>query len=273
MERIVDRGTARLPVSDLGNGLPLALLHAGVADRRSWTELVLALDAASYRTVAYDRRGFGDAFAESADHSHVLDLFAVLDACGVDRAVLIGNSQGGRIAIEAALSNPARVIALVLIETAVSGGPGPEPDEEPAFAALADAIDAAESVGDLDTVNELEARLWLDGPTSAPGRVGGAPRQMFLEMNRTALGAGDVGESEWSDDSWDHLGRINAPTLVVAGELDLPHIRRRSRLIADRVPGALFALQPGCAHLPALEDPKGVAALLTDFLGSISTSR
>lgn len=113
--------------------------------------------------MAFDRRGFGDTTYEAEVHSSVDDLAAVMNACGVDRSVLVGNSQGGRIAIDFALANPDRVDALLLLGSAISGAPPQEPIEDSARQLVA-AIDRAEGEGDLDEVNRLEAHLWLDGP-------------------------------------------------------------------------------------------------------------
>lgn len=55
-------------------------------------------------------------------------------------------------------------------------------------------IEVAENAADLDTVNRLEAHLWIDGPATQEGRVGGAARPLFLDMNNRALRSGDVGE-------------------------------------------------------------------------------
>ncbi len=267
----MELGAARLPVTDLGVGEAVMLLHAGVADRRSWDAVSVLLRAASWRTVAYDRRGFGNASAGPVTHSHTADMFEVLAASGIDRAVLVGNSQGGRIAVEAALAQPERVLALVLVGTSISGAPGPDEVESLAISDLAEAIEAAEAAGDLDSVNELEAQLWLDGPTSQHGRVEPALRELFLEMNGIALRSADVGESEWSDNSWDELEGIDVPTLVVVGDLDLPHIVRRSRMVAERIPGAALVRLPGRAHLPAFEDPAGFASAIVPFLSGLRT--
>ncbi len=100
----------------------LVFLHPGVADRRCWYDVMSAL-VPDFPAVAYDRRGFGETPAADAPFVDVDDLRAVLDACVVGPAVLVGNSQGGRIAIDFALAQPERVDRLVLIAPAVSGAP------------------------------------------------------------------------------------------------------------------------------------------------------
>jgi pimeloyl-ACP methyl ester carboxylesterase len=114
---MVKSGTAQLAVSRNGVGQALVFLHAGVTDKRSWEPLIgeLSTTMGGFLGVSYDRRGFGDATFTEERHSSVGDLVAVLDACRFSSVVLIGNSQGGRIAVDMTLLHPARVKALVLI--------------------------------------------------------------------------------------------------------------------------------------------------------------
>jgi pimeloyl-ACP methyl ester carboxylesterase len=263
----VKSGTAQLAVSQTGAGQALVFLHAGVADKRSWVPLIGALSETmgSFRGVSYDRRGFGDSTFAEERHSRVGDLVAVLDACDLASAVLIGNSQGGRIAIDTALLHAKRVRALVLIGTAVSGAP--EVDSYPAdVSELKRKIEAAEAAGDLDLLNCLEAHLWLDGPSSIEGRVGGAKCELFLDMNRRALNAPSVGEATDNVDAWINLSKIQVPVLLMVGQLDLPHLHERSARIAEIIPGAEFVSMKDVAHLPALEAPQQCAEIIAKFL-------
>jgi pimeloyl-ACP methyl ester carboxylesterase len=268
-ERTVRVGSATLAMARAGSvgGTGVVLLHAGVADRRVWNDFTPALleDASDCDVVAFDRRGFGATICEPEVYSRVADLAAVLDACDIDRSILVGNSQGGRIAIDFALTHPNRVRALVLIGTAVTNAPTPS-TPAPEVARLVDAIDAAEESGDLATVNELEAQLWLDGPGSAAGRVGGRLRRLFLDMNAAALQADDPGDVTDDIDAWGRLGEIGVPTLVMIGSLDLPHLLANSRHIAATVPAAELVVLDGLAHLPTFESPAGCTAIIANFL-------
>ena len=170
------------------------LLHAGVADRRSWTETMSELQS-SNRLVAYDRRGFGDTTYLSESYSHTGDLDAVLTHMGADQVVLVGNSQGGRISIDYALAHPEKVRALILVATAISGAPIVDTDLlDPVVVAMDEASEEAYEKGDLMETNRLEAHLWLDGPLAEEGRVGGDQRALFLDMNGRALEASSPGE-------------------------------------------------------------------------------
>jgi pimeloyl-ACP methyl ester carboxylesterase len=242
------------------------LLHAGVADRRGWRDVAGRLPGT---VVSYDRRGFGDTPPSPGSFSHLRDLLAVLRAVVPGRrAWLVGSSMGGALALDAALEAPELVEGLVLLAPAVSGAPEPGPEDlDPATLRLAERLEAAGTAGDLDELARVEAWLWLDGPASPEGRVAGEARELALAMNAAALahGAGeDAGAS--GVDAWARLHDVRAPTTVAWGELDVPAVIELSEAVAARVPGARTHVLEGCAHLPMLERPAEVAALVTGAL-------
>ena len=104
-------------------GPPLVFLHAGVADGRMWQAQWEAF-AGQHPLLRYDRRGFGQTrIHEARPYSRTRDLMAVMDAVGLRRVVLVGCSQGGRVALDLAVAHPDRVAALVLVAPAVGGAP------------------------------------------------------------------------------------------------------------------------------------------------------
>jgi pimeloyl-ACP methyl ester carboxylesterase len=264
-ERITIRsGHAQLAAEVAGDGPPVVFLHAGVTDRRMWRGEMAALSA-TRRVIAYDRRGFGETKAPEGSFSHVDDLAAVLDGLAVRSPVLVGCSQGGRIAVDFVLSRPDAVAGLVLVAPAISGAPSPD-EYPPEIAERIDELEQAEEEHDLDLMNDLEAWFWLDGPTSAEGRVGGAVRTLFREMNGTALRHPPVGDERPPPKAMSRLQQITLPTLVVWGDLDFAHIQQRSAQIVQRIRGAEGFIMEGTAHLPNLEQPAKFAQRLRKFL-------
>ena len=263
----VRSGSASLFVRDSGTGSPIVFLHAGVADHRAWLPCIDALSGVSgpFRAVAYDRRGFGETEFTNERYSRVADLIAVLDASKIKQAILVGNSQGGRVAIDAALAHPDRVRALVLIGTAVSGAPAVD-DYPLATQRLIERIEAAENAGDLDAMNLLQAHLWLDGPTASEGRVSGTARPLFIDMNSRALRAGDAGKVTDEIDAWQSLPTLRIPVFILIGDLDLSHLLNRSRQMSEVIDDAEMVMLDGCAHMSALEAPTRCAHLIADFL-------
>jgi pimeloyl-ACP methyl ester carboxylesterase len=247
-------GSAQVAYLDEGAGPPVLLLHAGVNDKRSWRHVVADL-APTHRVLVPDRRGYGETTYAAEPHDHLDDMLAVLDHAGVDGPVaVVGCSMGGRTALDLTLAHPDRVERLVLIGSACRGAPDLFPDDYPeSYREIGHAIDLAEEAGDVDTVNQLEAWLWLDGPSAREGRVEGEARELFLAMNRIALEADDPGEERERPAAWDALDRIAVPTLVLVGDLDLEDIALVSEGLAERIPGAGFELLQHTAHLPHLE--------------------
>src|SRR5215468_6499103 len=101
-----------------GDGPPLILLHPGVGDSRIWEPVLPGLTR-SRRVIRYDARGFGRSPAPTVNFSLLSDLIAVLDHFSVDRAAIVGCSQGGGSALGLALEQPERVAALVLLCSSV----------------------------------------------------------------------------------------------------------------------------------------------------------
>ncbi|MCL3816977.1 alpha/beta fold hydrolase [Aeromicrobium wangtongii] len=254
-----------------GAGQTVVLLHAGVADRRAWDSVSELLGADGLDPVAYDRRGYGDTPAanDSSAFTHVDDLVAVLDGLGIGRALLVGNSMGGALALDAALLHPSRIAGLVLIGAAVSG----MTDDDTPFDWQLDPTTAAllEPAEDPDVETEERiaalAHLWLDGPAAPAGRVGGPARELFATMNRQILQIGapdDAGDS--GVDAWTRLGEVSVPALCAYGDLDLPPDLPFYEETARRLGQGPARVLPGVAHLPGLEKPELIAGLVRDLL-------
>jgi pimeloyl-ACP methyl ester carboxylesterase len=266
--RQVTAGRAMLAAESVGSGYPVVFLHAAICDRRMWREQIEGFGA-TRRTIAFDRRGFGETRCGAEDYSAVEDLIAVIDALasGVP-SILVGCSQGGRVAIDTALAYPSRVRALVLISATVFGAPeAVYPTElEAAMARLKD----AEQQRDLERVNAMKARLFLDGALASEGRVQGPARELFLEMNGIALRAPPSGTNRDSTPAYQRLHEITVPTLVIQGDLDFPHIQERSRYIAATLPNATYHELHGAGHLPSVEQPAQVTKLIAGFVEQLT---
>jgi len=243
----------------------LVFIHAGVADRRSWYE-VMEIVGRHRRCVAFDQRGFGDTTYDTSPFSGLDDLLAVFDQKGIADAVVVGCSKGGQLAFEASLCAQERVAALVLIGSAPQGEGAPSADIPAAVGELFAAVEEADDAGDMDRVNELEAQAWLDGPLAPAGRVSGPARELFLDMNGRALEAPATGDEQPITTEWEDLDQVTAPTLLIVGSLELPLLRDRMEAMAGIIPGAELVVIDGVAHLPMLEQPARVADELLRFL-------
>ncbi|MDQ3376452.1 MAG: alpha/beta hydrolase [Actinomycetota bacterium] len=248
-----------------GEGEPLVLVHAGISDSRMWDAQSDAFSRL-YRTIRHDMRGFGRSPMVEGPYSHHADLLALLDALDVGRASLVGCSMGGGAVIDFALKNPERVVALVLVGSAVGGF---EFDEEPPEEW--DELVAADETGDLERVSELEVRMWVDGPSRGPDVVDPAVRDLVREMNLIALKneALELGEElEPGPPAATRLSQIQAPTLVLVGEVDRPRPLAAADLLERELPNVRKTVLPGTAHVPNMERPEEFNRLVLDFLKS-----
>ena len=134
----------RLLVVDEGQGPPIVLLHAGIANLRSWDAMAPYLVAADYRVVRYDQRGFGETTTEAVPFSNRADVIALLDHLGIGRAALVGNSRGGVIALDTAAEFPDRIVAVVGVGAGLGGYDASATPEEMAAYDAMDALESAE---------------------------------------------------------------------------------------------------------------------------------
>lgn len=252
------------------DGPTVVLLHAGVADRRAWRDVAAVLNERGADVWAYDRRGFGETPGTEHSYDHTDDLLGILDQITEEPVWLVGNSQGGRISIDLAMTHPGRVAGMVLLAPAVSGSPETTDDDlDPATRAISEEFDEAEDEGDIDRINSLDVRLWLDGPTSPEGRVSGPDRDLALAMNAIALVSAQPEDDGQGDrDAWSRLEEIEVPATVAWGELDVPILIEECRILAARLPGAGDPIEiEGVAHLMGLERPDLTADVIAAAVG------
>lgn len=263
----IDIDGATLTGVEMGDGLPVVFLHAGVCDNRMWHEQMRLAADNGWHAIAYDRRGYGD--AESADEpfSHLDDLEAVLDAFDIHAAIFVGCSMGGGLAIDFALLHPGRVIGLVLIGTSVTGAPWSATAEE---SAIEMAEEDAWERGDLDLLNKVQAHEWLDGPRAQSGRVSGSVRDLFLDMNAKALAKSELTQEEPRPDAWSRVETIAAPTMLLVGEEDFSAIIERHEHLSETIPTSFAAVLEGVAHIPTIERPDLINRMLEEFLDALA---
>ena len=232
------------------------LLHAGIADRRMWEPQVEALAAAGHRPLASDLPGFGDAPLEPGTIAYVDHAASLLHA----PATVVGCSFGGRIAIELAAARPDLVERLVLI----GAGLGSWSWSESAQAGFAEE-EAAIERGELAVAAAQQARMWL-ADDAAP-EVRELTEAMTLRSYEQQLPMEGHVNAVWPDEPVEtRLGEIGAPTLVVIGTEDLDDIKLMAEKLVAEIPGARLATIEGAGHLPSLERPDELNALLLEFL-------
>lgn len=250
-----------------GEGHPLVMVHAGVADNRMWDDQ-FDIFAKRYRVIRFDQRGFGQTKPVDGEFRRYEDLYTLLSFLGIQETYLMGCSMGGGACINFTLEYPDMAKALITIG---SGPDGFQFDEPPP--PIWDEMVKAYKAGDLDKVADYEAQIWLDGPSAPPGRVGGAVREKMMAMNRIALQNEklELGkEIELDPPAVKRLDELKLPTLIIYGDLDTSYIQAAGHYMAQHVNGAKEVIMPGVAHLPSMEQPQALNQHVLTFLESLS---
>lgn len=252
-----------------GDGLPIVLLHAGIADRRMWDDVLTPLSA-SREVVRLDLRGYGESTTRpDGPWSQRDDVTATLDALGIDRAHFVGCSLGAGVCAEVAVTRPDLVASLVL--AAPGGALITEATDE--LRAFFRAEGTALEAGDLDAAVEANLRAWVDGPQRGPTEVRADLRAAVGVMQRRAFEL----TADWPDSTWEaeteldpplteRLGEVTAPTLVIFGARDVDAIRLAADHVAAGIAHARAVLWPDVAHLPPMERPEEFASAVLDWV-------
>ena len=237
-------------------GTPVVFVH-GWPDSWFSVSRVLPLLPATLRLIALDQRGFGE--SDHPDSGYTIpeltsDLMALLDALGIDHAVLVGHSYGTFVARRAAIAAPEQVAALVLIGTGAS-----------TKITGADALQAA--LRELpDPIPESFAREFQSGTLHRQ-----VPDEFFDRIIEESL---KIPPRLWpvmidcllAYDDIRELGRISAPTLLLWGDHDALFPRAQQDDFLAAVPAARLKVYDETGHCPNWERPEWVAADIADFV-------
>ncbi len=253
----------RLPYVESGSrsGVPVVLLHAVGESWRSWSRLLGCLPA-DLRALAMTQRGHGDADKPAQGYrlgEAAADVVGVLDAVGIDRAVIAGTSSGGLVAQQVAADRPDRVTALLLVGSphSLRGVPAP------AWVRGADAL--------TDPVPRSFARASVE--SFAVGRI--LPpdfvEQMVEDAARLPAGVWRAVVTELLEaEPPSETGRVAVPTVVLWGDRDEVLPRADQERMVASIPGAELRVYEGTGHLVLWEQPERVAADLVALVRGLS---
>lgn len=261
---------AQLYYETYGEGHPVVLVHAGIADCRQWDDQIEAY-ADHYQVIRYDHRGWGRSDAPAGPVAFHEDLAGLLGALGVERAHVLGISMGGTMAIDFALTHPQMVRSLVLAGSWLSGFPTESSAQEDA---VWQAFEEALTREDFDQANRLEVDLKLSGIYRTPEQVDAAVRERLLMIHHSSFDR--LGEREqmrpWlkpEPTAAGRLGEIQVPTFIMYGDLDVPAVPIIAEKLGREIAGAQTHVLHGTAHVPNMEQPDEFNRLTLAFWASL----
>jgi pimeloyl-ACP methyl ester carboxylesterase len=268
----------RIHYKTTGQGEPVfVLLHGFGASLFSWREVMGPLGEAG-TAVAFDRPAFGlterpmpGEWSGDSPYSRLAQAeqtVGLMDALGIDRAVLVGNSAGGTIALLTTLLHPERVQALVLVDAAVYSEGGP-----PAWTGPLLTTPQMRRLGPL-LVRSIATRgerlielAWHDRSRIAPEVMDGY--RIPLQVHDWDRALWEFTAASRPLDLTARLDEIRAPTLVITGDDDRIVPREQSERLAAELPDTELAVMINCGHLPQEECPQQFLQAVSDFVAGL----
>ena len=248
-----------------GQGHPLLLIHAGIADSRMWDEQ-FPVFARHYRVGRFDLRGYGKSAIPPNLFAEYEDPAALVHFLGMEQAYVVAVSFGGKIAIDFTLAHPDMVTSLVLAAPLVIGYP-----ESAEVQQFNEEEERLLEQGDLDAAAELNVRTWVVGPRRTPEQINAGVRERVREMQYHAFtvpvpdGAGEI---PLERPAIERLAEIRVPPLLIIGEYDLEEKHALVDLLATEIPRAQRVTGANAAHMVNVEQPDEFNRLVLDFLTS-----
>jgi pimeloyl-ACP methyl ester carboxylesterase len=238
-----------------GSGPTVVLLHARTGSAAMWQRQLAAFGRAGYRCIAYDRRQSGrtEVAPQAPQALPAADLLALLDRLAIDGCHVIGTAAGGIVALDFALSHPARVRSLVFANSVGSAEIKQEPEYISAAAQLRPPDELPPEIRELGAWYRSHhpdgVREWL-----AAGEQTRSKQPLFPGTgNRITLA---------------RLADLKMPALLITGDVDPYTPPAVLELFRRRIPGATAIVIPNSGHSAFWEQPEQFNRAVLDFLNS-----
>jgi pimeloyl-ACP methyl ester carboxylesterase len=280
--RIPSPPTRRVSTLTMGDGPDVMLLHGLGGTKSSFFDTAAALSRDGYRVHAIDFPGFGGsskpATAPYSARWFAETVIGTMDALEIDRAHLVGNSMGGRVALEVGMREPDRVKGLALLCPAVAFiKRGYHPIvrlARPELGLLPHRFTRGMVAGqfwsmfcDPDAVDPAVADVAVDEFQRIYASAGA--RYAFLCAARNIYLDKPYGKGGF----YERLSELEAPALFVWGSHDPLIPAAFKRHVAEWLPAAEQIVLDGCGHVPQVERPEQTSGLLTRFLSRVDALR
>ena len=258
--------TVTLNYAEAGKGTPVVLLHGFPLSNAIWHKQQLRLSD-RFRVITPDLRGHGKSPAPSGVYGmEVLarDVLALLDALKIDKAVIMGHSMGGYVALAAWRLAPARFLALGLIASQAGA------DTEEGRQGRAKMAEKVAAEGSKVVAEAMLAKLFAPGlPTAAP--ILEPVRQLMLNTPRAGI-IGSLQGMAARPDCGALLPKISVPVLILAGDQDQIIAPDKAKAMAAAMKTATLTMVEHAGHLPMLEQPEATTTALYNFITGVGSA-
>ncbi len=243
-----------------GTGEDVVFINGLTMDLNGW-HLQVSDFARRFRLLRYDCRGQGRSDKPSGAYTHSIharDLLGLLDALGIEKAHLVGLSNGGMIAIRFALEYPERVDRLVLVDTTCR--------ITPLLRLMLEAWIKVCRAGGVPLLFDVALPVLFSDRYVAENREQIAlMKKLSIERNEPEAVV-RLAEGCMGFDASARVGEISRPTLIVHGEEDILIPPRHAHALHDAIAGSELHIVGGAAHVPIIEKPDEFNDVVIRFL-------
>jgi pimeloyl-ACP methyl ester carboxylesterase len=247
-----------------GQGIPVILIHAFPMNQAMWADQVQALGPIC-RVITLDLRGFGGSDVLSGPYWMALmasDVRGLMSRLGLERAVLLGLSMGGYVAMSFYRNFPDAVRGLVLADTRAAAD-NPQGRERRLKSAEKAEREGTESVVD-EMVQVLLSQTAIDSRPDVVQRV----REIALQNRPEGLAAAQRGMAARVDSS-ETLASSDCPALVIVGSDDRLTTPQETVGWQRRMPNSRLEIIDGAGHLSNIEQPGAFNRAVADFISTL----
>jgi pimeloyl-ACP methyl ester carboxylesterase len=246
-------------------GIPVVFIHGFPFDKTMWTPQLKSIPA-KYRAIAYDLRGHGE--SDCGDGQFLIeffvdDLIGLMDYLKIEKAVLVGLSMGGYIALRAVERNPERVIALALCDTKS------EADSNEVKIRRARQISIIKNSGIHRFADDFLKAIFAENTFLRMPDTVEMIKKIIVKTSPLSLASTLIALAARTDTT-PALPQIKVPTLILTGEKDPLTTPEDATKMKQLIPNSKMHIIPEAAHLCNLENSVIFNKYLFEFLEKFS---
>jgi 2-hydroxy-6-oxonona-2,4-dienedioate hydrolase len=265
--RSVETASGTLHYNEAGNGHPIVMLHGSGPGATGWSNFrgQIAHLADRYRVIAVDMPGWGEsAPATYEERNHPVTAIELLDALGIERAALVGNSMGGATALKVAADHPERVSHLVTLGSGAPGarlflpGGGPSEGYKLLLAAYRDAS--------LEQMQKFVDVFCFDAAFRTPELAQERSERALAHPEHLRNFVAGIGRPRRGTATEEEVSRLSVPSLIIHGRDDRVVPYENGLQLCSLIPDSTLVVFNQCGHWAQVEKADAFNRLLDDFV-------
>lgn len=262
-QKLADINGVKISYEEAGSGEAVIFIHGMSLDKRVWEPQWSAFSKL-FRVVRYDVRGMGQSSRVTNTHNPTEDLQQLMDLLKIDKAILIGHSMGGNIALNFAIKHPERVKKIISVDAIIDGFANRTPELIQIFKEVIDTT--------LEKGWAVAQKIWLRSALFKLYLADNSSKALIEKIISEYHGDHFYNRS-WAPTYGEpttaaSLSNIKAPVLIMTGEKDEKTLLLVADLLHSNISANKKIVLAGAGHFPNLDKPGEFNKACIDFISS-----